>query len=69
MTSTNNEKLSDTPLKPEISTPCTFTGYAESKKYFFGARGKALVRQISFAGGLGFFLFGYDQGVLGVSQP
>lgn len=38
------------------------------KNYFFGAQGKALVSQISIAGGLGFFLFGYDQGVLGVSR-
>lgn len=37
------------------------------QKYFFGAQGKQLRSLISVAGGLGFLLFGYDQGVLGVS--
>ncbi|KAM6523107.1 hypothetical protein FSOLCH5_003726 [Fusarium solani] len=46
---------SDSPMDYDIA----------SKKYFFGLRGKALRRQISFAGALGFLLFGYDQGVLG----
>lgn len=36
------------------------------RKYFFGAQGRGLIRHISIAGALGFFLFGYDQGVLGV---
>ncbi|KAH6986655.1 general substrate transporter [Ilyonectria destructans] len=36
-----------------------------NNRYFLGLRGKALRRQISFAGAFGFLLFGYDQGVLG----
>lgn len=37
-----------------------------TKRYFFGAQGKSLTRQVSLAGGIGFLLFGYDQGVFGV---
>ena len=37
------------------------------KSYFFGTEGKALQRHIAIAGSIGFLLFGYDQGVLGVS--
>lgn len=40
----------------------------QSKKYFFGSQGKSLIFQVSFAGSIGFLLFGYDQGVLGVSH-
>jgi hypothetical protein len=39
-----------------------------SQSYAFGAEGKSLTRQIAIAGAIGFLLFGYDQGVLGVSQ-
>lgn len=38
-------------------------------RYFFGHRGSTLMSAISFAGSVGFFLFGYDQGVLGVRLP
>ena len=41
---------------------------APRKRYFFGAQGKSLMRAISAAGTVGFLLFGYDQGVLGVSR-
>lgn len=54
--------------EPDHSSPNTYAGDVVAKKYFFGAQGKTLIRQICFASGLGFFLFGYDQGVLGVSQ-
>jgi hypothetical protein len=40
----------------------------KGKKFFMGSQGKALRTQISIAGALGFLLFGYDQGVLGVSS-
>lgn len=36
-------------------------------RYFFGYQGPVLMHAISFAGSVGFLLFGYDQGVLGVS--
>jgi hypothetical protein len=36
------------------------------RRYFFGAQGKSLLRHIAVAGSIGFLLFGYDQGVLGV---
>lgn len=39
------------------------------KKYVFGMEGSTLRNQISIAGAIGFLLFGYDQGVLGVNQP
>lgn len=59
-----------TPEDSNVSPPPTVQyGNIPSKKYFFGAQGKALSRQVSFAGALGFLLFGYDQGVLGVSAP
>lgn len=68
MSSAPSEKQGDAAGSgPEYASPPTSLDSPKSKKYFFGAQGKALVRQISFAGGLGFFLFGYDQGVLGVS--
>ena len=35
-------------------------------RYAFGAQGKTLMRTISACGAIGFLLFGYDQGVLGV---
>lgn len=38
-----------------------------NKQYFFGLQGDSLRHQISLAGSIGFLLFGYDQGVLGVS--
>jgi hypothetical protein len=38
------------------------------KSYVFGAEGKALERHVAIAGAIGFFLFGYDQGVLSVSS-
>ncbi|KAI9815140.1 MAG: hypothetical protein M1827_002983 [Pycnora praestabilis] len=37
----------------------------ERKRYCFGAQGPSLIRAITLAGAIGFFLFGYDQGVLG----
>lgn len=37
------------------------------RRYFFGAQGRSLTTHVAIAGGLGFLLFGYDQGVLGVS--
>ena len=40
----------------------------ERKRYFFGAQGKTLNAHIAIAGSIGFLLFGYDQGVLGVSN-
>ena len=39
---------------------------APRKKYFFGHQGSTLMGAISFTGSVGFLLFGYDQGVLGV---
>jgi hypothetical protein len=36
------------------------------RSYGGGLRGKALMRAITLAGGIGFLLFGYDQGVLSV---
>lgn len=36
------------------------------QKYFFGAEGRSLMKHVAIAGSLGFLLFGYDQGVLGV---
>lgn len=38
------------------------------KRYFFGTEGSALRKHVAIAGSIGFLLFGYDQGVLGVSQ-
>lgn len=40
---------------------------APQKQFFFDHRGKCLMRAITLTGSVGFFLFGYDQGVLGVS--
>lgn len=37
------------------------------RRYFFGAEGRSLTTHVAIAGSLGFLLFGYDQGVLGVS--
>lgn len=37
------------------------------RKYIFGIQGQTLRTHISLAGAFGFLLFGYDQGVLGVS--
>lgn len=65
----SHEKPADTSESaPKSSTEDYPSEPIVSKNYFFGAQGKALVSQISIAGGLGFFLFGYDQGVLGVSR-
>ena len=36
------------------------------KRYFFGTEGSALRMHVAIAGLIGFLLFGYDQGVLGV---
>lgn len=40
---------------------------APRRRYAFGYQGKVLMRTISACGAIGFMLFGYDQGVLGVS--
>lgn len=40
---------------------------APRHRYLFGHQGSILMRAISVAGSIGFLLFGYDQGVLGVS--
>jgi hypothetical protein len=37
------------------------------KRFFLGCQGKKLTTQVAIAGSIGFLLFGYDQGVLGVS--
>lgn len=37
------------------------------RRYIFGAEGRSLTTHVAIAGSLGFLLFGYDQGVLGVS--
>jgi len=39
---------------------------APRARYAFGYQGKTLMRTISTCGAIGFLLFGYDQGVLGV---
>lgn len=70
MSTTRSEKPTNAPSSgsdggPPAASMCTSP--VESKSYLFGAQGKSLIRQVSFAGSLGFFLFGYDQGVLGVS--
>lgn len=40
---------------------------APRRRYLFGHQGSVLMHAISVAGSIGFLLFGYDQGVLGVS--
>lgn len=40
---------------------------APRHRYLFGHQGSILMCGISLAGSVGFLLFGYDQGVLGVS--
>ena len=40
---------------------------APRHRYLFGHQGAVLMRAISLTGSVGFLLFGYDQGVLGVS--
>lgn len=39
---------------------------APRRRYLFGYQGSMLMGAISLAGSVGFLLFGYDQGVLGV---
>lgn len=46
---------------------CIDSSSIPRRRYFLGAEGAALTRQIAIAGAIGFMLFGYDQGVLGVS--
>ena len=53
---------------PEPSPDEEFYKNIPRKRYFFGAQGRALTAQIAIAGSIGFMLFGYDQGVLGVLQ-
>lgn len=64
-------KSEDTATQPDVPTHHEEIEDTSSlkQKFFFGARGKSLTRQISFAGAIGFMLFGYDQGVLGVCAP
>jgi hypothetical protein len=65
--SSNNEKASEVSRTECASDEMTATtSDLEHKKFFFGAQGRALRNHISIAGALGFLLFGYDQGVLGV---
>lgn len=48
------------------TTPSSQDGHPyENCTFFFGMQGKRLRTMTSVAGGLGFLLFGYDQGVLG----
>ncbi|KAL2444008.1 hypothetical protein ABEF95_014689 [Exophiala dermatitidis] len=61
-----NESDSSTSEKSALpSSPSPSHDDIVPKRYFFGAQGKALTRQIAIAGSIGFLLFGYDQGVLG----
>lgn len=56
--------------KASIESPTAVINDVPEKhrKYFLGAQGRALRNQISIAGAIGFLLFGYDQGVLSVSE-
>ncbi|OIW31918.1 putative Myo-inositol transporter 1 [Coniochaeta ligniaria NRRL 30616] len=58
------ELASDSGSAPDRSTS-NIDLNAPRKRFFFGHRGSTLVNAISFAGSVGFLLFGYDQGVLG----
>lgn len=66
-TSQQPDDSGDSTSQPAVSHHSTFDHNIVNKKYFFGLQGDSLRHQISFAGSIGFLLFGYDQGVLGVS--
>lgn len=59
------EKADNVPGPTQDDIP---RGDIPRKRYFFGAQGTGLLRHIAVAGSIGFLLFGYDQGVLGVSR-
>jgi hypothetical protein len=50
---------------PSSFVACTIMGKVYNGPKFFGLSGMALSRAIGFAAGSGFFLFGYDQGLMG----
>lgn len=50
-----------------IQVPNNVDVNAPRGRFAFGAQGKSLLRMITGCGAIGFMLFGYDQGVLGVS--
>lgn len=58
------EAKGDSEISPARSIS---TAPGSRRSYFFGVQGKTLIRHVSIAGAVGFLLFGYDQGVLGVS--
>lgn len=58
---------SSTPEHVEVSPNSNEVDLPRAR-YFFGHQGSILMSAISFAGSIGFFLFGYDQGVLGVRR-
>lgn len=58
---------SQQPKATHIETAPNREKVAPRRTYAFGKQGKTLRFQISVAGALGFLLFGYDQGVLGVT--
>ena len=57
---------SDTPSQSQAHVE--YNNNDSRRRYFLGAQGKALTAQVAVAGSIGFLLFGYDQGVLGVCQ-
>lgn len=60
------ESASDTPGAGEKQDTHQVDVNASRHRYAFGLQGKHLLRTISACGAIGFLLFGYDQGVLGV---
>lgn len=52
---------------PQTETAQYIDANASRRRFAFGAQGKPLLRTIMACGAIGFLLFGYDQGVLGVS--
>jgi len=63
-------KITTSEGSTESGSPRRAVDYAHipRRKYFASAQGRALRAQIAIAGSIGFLLFGYDQGVLGVSM-
>lgn len=64
----NGEKIITSEGSTGSESPRQVHDYANipRRKYFGAAQGRALRAQIAIAGSIGFLLFGYDQGVLGV---
>lgn len=68
MTNTKSDQTSQSGDNAQPQVHMSLNSNYTRKRYLFGAQGNTLLAQVAIAGSIGFLLFGYDQGVLGVRQ-